>query len=180
MVQRQNYNLKARRESNCDFTNERITVEADPWVRPETVEAVFREARRRAEGRKNRPVGEKNLKLFRFVLRRSNPIGKLKDGSLPNVIDISNSDEPMSEKLIENLEYQARPEGRKLVEEWNRSDYVKKNPSWAYSPEDSRILLRDYRRTLRAVAYTARLDRPALAEASPPAYRMSLHHPPIG
>ena len=128
-------------------------MEAAPWVRPETVEAAFREERSKGTKSKNREIGEKNLKLFRFVVERSDPIGRLKDGKPPNLRGISSPQQLTTEELIEDLRYEKLPTGRELVEEWNQSEWVEQNPSWAYSPEHSNNFLRDYRRTQTAVAY---------------------------
>ena len=128
------------------FSFETITIEVASWVRPETVDAVFREARRLSRGnQKNRPIGEKNLKLFRFVTERSNPIGKLEDGLPTGVEDMA------------DLRYEKRPQGRELVQRWNQTEWVQEaRDDRGYDLEKARVLLRDYRRARRSVAHTSR------------------------
>jgi hypothetical protein len=99
-------------------------------------------------------MGEKNLKLFRFVTERSDPVGRLKDGKPPNLKGISNSQMLTTEQLMVDLRYEKHPTGRELVREWNQTEWVIENPGWAYKPENARILLRDYYRARQAVAYT--------------------------
>jgi hypothetical protein len=144
-----------RQESGPHFSLETITVEAAWWVRPETVEAIFREARGLRRGnRRVRQIGEKNLKLFRFTTERSDAVGKLQDG---NSLDVD----------MAGLEYEKRPMGRQLVEEWNQIEWVKKDPKKrAYKPENSRIFLRDYQRAREEVAYVPSFESNELAVAA--------------
>lgn len=56
--------------SRPERKNGRIVLLVEPWVSPETVLRVYRRAQHWALGGKNRPIQEKNLKLFEFVERQ--------------------------------------------------------------------------------------------------------------
>src|SRR5215204_7297643 len=57
-----------------------VTLEIAPWVSAKTVDRAYRSAQRRILRRDNRLMGEKNLKLFRFVTARLEPTGLFEDG----------------------------------------------------------------------------------------------------
>jgi len=120
-----------------------ITVEASPWVSSRTVERAFRKAQIKTLGSSGgRPPGEKNLKLLRFVMERTEPLGLLKEGKRP-----PDAPEGMTElELVTNLRYMKVPKGKELVREWNEM-----YPQWSYK-DDTRRFWRDYNRIRRAVA----------------------------
>jgi hypothetical protein len=133
------------------YSYDTITLEVATWVPPQVVQAAFREARRQLWGKKhkNRPIGEKNLKLLRFVLKRTDPIGRLKEEREPDPIWTT-------EEIMASMGYEKRPTGRELVGEWNRTEWVREHPEWSYDPGESRNFLRDYHRARRKVAYAPR------------------------
>jgi hypothetical protein len=151
---------RSQKRPGGHFSYETITVEVAWWVRPETVQAAFREARRRMRGSgKNQPIREKALRLFRFVTERSDPIGRLKVGKPPKAGDImpGELDGWTTDELIADMRYEEHPNGRELVEEWNDTAWVRENSKERrYDPEDHRLLLRDYHRARRALAYAPR------------------------
>jgi len=138
---------KYRLHSGMHHTDATITLEVAPWVPEKLVCKAFRDMQRRVLGRNNQPIRDKNLKLLRFVLERTEPIGLLKEGEA----DVSDSDWIATDTLIAQLRYEKVPEGRQLVEEWDRQEWVRKNSSWAYG-QNSRRFWRDYHRARRAIA----------------------------
>jgi hypothetical protein len=56
-----------------------ITIKAEPWVSEETIRRTFREAQVRMLQGDNRPVKDKQTKLFRFVSARTNPYGMYRE-----------------------------------------------------------------------------------------------------
>ena len=57
------------------FEHQFITIKAEPWVSEETIRRTYREAQVRMLQGDNRPVKDKQIKLFRFVSARTNPYG---------------------------------------------------------------------------------------------------------
>jgi hypothetical protein len=121
-----------------------ITIEASPWVSSKMVERAFRRAQIKTLGSGGgRPPGEKNLKLLRFVIERTEPLGMLEDGRRP----------PGAPEHMVGLElvaqyplYRKMPNGKELVREWNE-----KYPQWSYG-DATRRFWRDYHRIKKAVA----------------------------
>jgi hypothetical protein len=120
-----------------------ITVEAAPWVSSKTVERAFRKAQIKTLGSGGgRPPGEKNLKLFRFVTERIEPLGLLEEEKRP-----PKAPEYLGEiELVANHWYMKAPEGKELVSEWNET-----YPQWSYK-SDTRRFWRDYNRIRKTVA----------------------------
>jgi hypothetical protein len=118
-----------------------ITVEASPWVSSKAVERAFRKAQIKTLGSGGgRPPGEKNLRLFRFVVERIEPLGLLGE-PLPD------APEHMVElELVANHWYMKTPEGKELVREWDET-----YPQWKYG-SDTRRFWRDYNRIRKTVA----------------------------
>jgi hypothetical protein len=57
--------------------------------------------------------------------------------------------------------YYEPPKGHRLLEAWNTTDWVKKNPKWSYDedkPGESSRFWKDYHRARRALAYTKRSE----------------------
>ncbi len=57
--------------------------------------------------------------------------------------------------------YNEPPKGHRLLEAWNTTDWVKKNPKWSYDeskPGESSRFWKDYHRARRALAYTKRSE----------------------
>ena len=57
--------------------------------------------------------------------------------------------------------YNEPPKGHRLLEAWNNTEWVKKNPKWSYDegkPGESSRFWRDYHRARRALAYTKRSE----------------------
>jgi hypothetical protein len=57
--------------------------------------------------------------------------------------------------------YNEPPKGHRLLEAWNTTEWVKKNPKWSYDegkPGESSRFWKDYHRTRRALAYTKRSE----------------------
>ena len=61
------------------FEHQFITIKAEPWVSEETIRRTFREAQVRMLQGDNRPVKDKQTKLFRFVSARTNPYGMYRE-----------------------------------------------------------------------------------------------------
>jgi hypothetical protein len=127
-----------------------IILEVAPWVSAKTVHRAFRAAQSRILGRDNRPIKEKNLKLFRFVTERLEPTGLFQD-SEPQ---FPPGEEGMIEdELIAHGAYEKRPTGSELVREWDAQPWVQAN-QWTYRG-NARQFLRDYRLTRARIAYSA-------------------------
>ena len=59
--------------------------------------------------------------------------------------------------------YDEPPKGHRLLEAWNNTEWVKKNPKWSYDesrPGASSRFWKDYHRARRALARTKRLNAP--------------------
>jgi hypothetical protein len=107
-------------------------------------------AQRRILGRHNRPIQEKNLKLFRFVTKRLEPTGLFEDGE-PR---FPPGEEWMIEdELIAHGAFEKRPTGHELVREWDAQPWVQAN-QWTYDG-DTRTFWRDYNQTRRRLSYSA-------------------------
>ena len=120
-----------------------ITIEASPWISSRSVARAFRKAQIKTLGSgAGSSPGEKNLKLLRFVIERTDPLGMLEAGSrLPK--------DPMhrtEDELITNLQYVKVPEGKELVKEWNEM-----YPEWSYGG-DTKNFWRDFNRIRKSVA----------------------------
>jgi hypothetical protein len=120
-----------------------ITIEAAPWVSSERVEKAFRSAQIKTMGTKgNRRPSKKNLRLFRFVNERIEPLGLFEEGKRP-----AEAPEGLVElELVTNLYYMRIPEHRDLVREWNE-----KYPEDSYGTGTSRFW-RDYKRMMNTIA----------------------------
>jgi hypothetical protein len=127
-----------------------VTLEVAPWVSAKSVHRAFREAQSRILNRDNRPIKEKNLRLFRFVTERLEPTGLLEDGGP----QLPPGEEGMTEdELIVHGAFEKRPKGRKLVQEWNAQPWVQAN-QWTYGGSTGRFC-RDYHQTRVRLAYSA-------------------------
>ena len=120
-----------------------ITIEASPWISSSSVARAFRKAQIKTLGYGvGSSPGEKNLKLLRFVIERTDPLGMLEAGSrLPK--------DPMhrpEDELITNLQYVKVPEGKELVNEWNEM-----YPQWSYGG-NTKNFWRDFNRIRKSVA----------------------------
>jgi hypothetical protein len=125
-----------------------ITLEVAPWVSANTVRDAYLAFQQRVFGRSKRRLGEKNLRLLRFVTERIDPVGLLKQEGA----DFSELDRKNPE-LIAGLRFLKKPSGRELVREWNKTKWVQDNPKWAYDPDYAKNLWRDYQHARRAVAH---------------------------
>jgi hypothetical protein len=121
-----------------------ITIEASPLLSSRTVEQAYRKAQVETLGSSGgRRSGEKNLKLLRFVIERTEPLGMLEEGKRP-----PGAPEHMTElELVTNLHYMKAPKGKELVSEWNAT-----YPQWSYG-DDTRRFWRDYHRIRKSVAF---------------------------
>ena len=114
------------------------------------VERAYRTAQKRILRHDNRPIKEKNLKLFRFVTERLEPTGLFEDGE-PR---FPPGEEGMTEdESIKHGAFEKKPTGRELVREWDALPWVQKN-QWTYG-EDTGRFLRDYKHTKLRIAYSA-------------------------
>jgi hypothetical protein len=88
-----------------------ITITASPWVPTRSVTSNYRKAQTKILGSSGgKPPGEKNLKLFRFVIERIQPLS-----------------DPAAEAIALRAPGHVRmPEGTELVSEWNKT-----YPQWA-------------------------------------------------
>ena len=120
-----------------------ITIEAAPWVSSKTVEKAYRRAQIKTLGTKGgRPPSKKNLRLFRFVTDRMEPLGLLEEGArLPGAPEDASEIE-----LIVAQRYMKVPKHRELVREWNET-----YPEWSYEIGTGRFW-RDYNRIKKTVA----------------------------
>jgi hypothetical protein len=120
-----------------------ITIEAAPWVSSKTIEKAFRKAQIKSMGTKgNRRPSEKNLRLFRFIIERIEPLGLFEKGKRP-----PGAPEGMVElELVTNLQYMKVPEGKELVSEWDET-----YPHWSYRG-DTRRFWRDYNRIRKTIS----------------------------
>jgi hypothetical protein len=127
-----------------------VTLEIAPWVSAKTVDRAYRSAQRRILGHDNRLMGEKNLKLFRFVTERLEPTGLFEDGEP----QFPPGEEGMIEdELIRHGAFEKKPTGRELVRKWAAQPWVHDN-GWAYDG-DTRTFWRDYQKTKMRLAYSA-------------------------
>jgi hypothetical protein len=127
-----------------------VTLEIAPWVSAKTVDRAYRSAQRRILGRDNRLIGEKNLKLFRFVTERLEPTGLFEDGE-PRFP--SGEEGMIEDELIRHGAFEKKPTGRELVREWDAQPWVHDNGR-AYHG-DTRTFWRDYQKTNMRLAYSA-------------------------
>jgi hypothetical protein len=120
-----------------------ITIEASPWISSGSVARAFRKSQIETLGSSaGSSPGEKNLKLLRFVIEHTDPLGMLEAGSrLPKTPDHRRELE-----LITNLQYVKVPEGKKLVNEWNEM-----YPKWSYGG-NTKNFWRDFKRIRKSVA----------------------------
>jgi hypothetical protein len=124
-----------------------ITVEASPWVSSRTVEKAFRKAQAKTLGsRGGRRIGEKNLKLLRFVIEHTELLRMLEGGRRPP----DAPDHLRELELVTNLPYMKVPNLRELVSGWNATNAT--NPKWIYKKGTSRFW-RDYKRARKIVAF---------------------------
>jgi hypothetical protein len=132
-----------------------ITIEASPWISSRSVARAFRKAQIKTLGSgAGSSPGEKNLKLLRFVIERTDPLGMLEAGSrLPKTPEDEPTEpeqtpegEPTELELIINLRYVKVPEGKELVNEWNET-----HPEWSYGG-DTKNFWRDFNRIRKSVA----------------------------
>jgi hypothetical protein len=127
-----------------------VTLEVAPWVSAKTVNRAYRIAQKRILRRDNRPIKEKNLKLFRFVTERLEPTGLFEYGKP----QFPPSEEWMTEdELIKHGDFEKKPTGRELVREWDALPWVQKN-QWTYGENTGRFW-RDYKHTKLRIAYSA-------------------------
>ncbi len=121
-----------------------ITIEASPWVSSNTVEKAFRKAQIKTLGSKGgRPPSVKNLRLFRFVTERIEPLGLFKEGKRrPGAPEHTRKIE-----LIAGQWYRKDPKARDLVREWNET-----YPHWRYEPGTGQFM-KDYKRMRKTVAH---------------------------
>ncbi len=141
--------IRYRVNRGTNVTNGAITLEAAPWVPAKIVYRAFRGAQRRVLVGDNQPISEKNLKLFRFVTERIDPVGLLKERHT----DVPDSDWMTTEELVANLRYAKVPKGSELVEEWDKQEWVQEEPKKRAYDKDTRRFWRDYHRARRAVAH---------------------------
>jgi hypothetical protein len=121
-----------------------ITIDASPWVSSKTVEKAFREAQIKTIGTKGgRPPGEKNLRLFRFVTERIDPLGLLEEGTRRT----GAPEHTREVELVANQWYMKIPEHMNLVREWNET-----YPEDSYDIGTGRFW-RDYKRIRKTVAH---------------------------
>ena len=127
-----------------------VILEIAPWVSAKTVERAYRSAQKRILRRHNRPIKEKNLRLFRFVTERLEPTGLYEDGG-PRFPPGEEGD--TEDELIAYGAYEKKPTGRELVREWDAQPWVQDN-DWTYGA-DTRRFWRDYQKTKMRLAYSA-------------------------
>jgi hypothetical protein len=134
-----------------------VDMEVSLWVSADTVRDAFYALQRRAlKEHDNRTIGEKNLKLLRFVTERMDEAHLLEQ-------DVSRNKAARGISLATALEGVSLPQGGKLVAEWDNQDWVqqkqqqenkkrpkKKKQRWVYNG-DTRRFWRDFRRAQRAV-----------------------------
>lgn len=131
------------------MTHGTISLRAAPWVRAETVMQYYRKMQKvMLEYKDNRPISEKGLALFRFVVEqlraavpdveRADPEVMVSDGGEVDVVP--SEDELREPKLV------GRPSWRTRQERWNRSC---QNPKWRY--DDVRNFRRDFRRAAHLI-----------------------------
>jgi hypothetical protein len=109
-----------------------ITITAMPWVPAETVFELYRKAQLHARGGVNQPIREKTIKLMRFIIDRV-------------YLELGVYSLDLSEGERKSL-------GKRLVAEWNQTEWVQKNPKWAYGKGDTRTFWRDFNRALQTLA----------------------------
>jgi hypothetical protein len=127
-----------------------VTLEVAPWVSAKTVHRAYRTAQERILRRDNRPIKEKNLRLFRFVTERLEPIGLFEEGEP----QYPPGEEWMIEdELIVHGAFEKKPTGRELVREWDAQPWVQHN-QWTYDG-NTRRFWRDYNKTKLRLAYSA-------------------------
>lgn len=119
-----------------------ITIEAAPWASSKTVEKAYRKAQIKTMGTNgNRRPSLKNLRLFRFVNARIEPLGLLEEGT-----NSAENPEGMSElELVAKQRYMKIPKHGELVRGWNETC-----PHWKYKNGTSRFW-RAYKRIRKTV-----------------------------
>ncbi|MBA4116430.1 MAG: hypothetical protein H0X71_08365 [Rubrobacter sp.] len=130
-----------------EMTHGTISLTVDPWVSAKTVLRYYRKMQKvMLEYKDNRPLSEKGLALFRFVvgqMRDSVPgIERLKSEALfseDGEVNVVSSEEELREPRLTG-----RPSWRMCQERWNQSC---PNPKWHYG--DVRNFRRDFRRAAR-------------------------------
>lgn len=125
-----------------------ITVEASPWVSSRTVQRAFRKAQIKTQGSDGgRSLGEKNLKLLRFVIEHIEHVGTIEEGKRP----LGAPKHLVGLELVAQYPlYRKMPNGKKIVSKWNE-----KYPEWSYGNDTGRFW-RDYHRIKKSVAFGPR------------------------
>lgn len=113
------------------YTYGRIVITAMPWVPPETVLELYRKVQLHALGGDNQPIREKTRKLMRFII---------------DSVYLENGVYPVGLSREER-----RKLGKRLVAEWDQTEWVRKIPKWAYG-KNTRRFWRDFTRALRVLA----------------------------
>lgn len=62
-------NVGVRQSFSSSHVHTRITLEVEPWVSAKTVEAIYRQEQKPFLRGENRPIHERSLMVFRFVVR---------------------------------------------------------------------------------------------------------------
>jgi hypothetical protein len=101
-----------------DHMDNLITLVVSPWISARTVYEALRRAQQQELGRSwgGRPFSKKNLKLFRFVNERTDPIGLLREGRT----DVPDSEWMVEDELVVHGRYTKAPPSRELIAEWDK------------------------------------------------------------
>lgn len=121
-----------------------IDVTAAAWVPSTTVAKAYRKAQIEVLGSSGgKPPGQKNLRLFRFVTERMQPL----------------SEAATDAGALKASGRTKMPLGKDLVREWNRA-----HPQWAYETSvgdlNTRLFWRDYKRIKKTIAVGPPYRRP--------------------
>lgn len=128
-----------RRYGEHDFEHWVISLNVAPWVSAETAASFYRYVQRSRLRRSNRPIAERNIALFRFVLRHLQPD--------PDKVNATYGRIGIPTSMISRgrASVLSSPTWRTLLKLWNEE-----HPGWKY--EDVRLFSRDFYRTHKAIS----------------------------
>lgn len=121
------------------FQHWTISMTAAPWISADTISRFYREFQRAHLGRNNRPLSERNVAVFRFVIGQLHPRYERMDA--PQSMQ-GGSRSMISKRMTSLL---TGPSWRALLDLWNRT-----YPEWRY--KDVRLFHRDFDRAHRSIS----------------------------
>jgi hypothetical protein len=122
-----------------DFKHWVINLNVAPWISTETLANYYRYLQRSRLGRNNRPLSERNVAVFRFVIAHLE--------AQPDKVDAALAWKGVPTSIISRARPSVlgSPTWRTMLERWNRA-----HPEWEYT--DVRLFSRDFYRAHKAIS----------------------------